>query len=92
MTYIDNGVVFVGSKLGDSQLIKVNLLEFDQKEALNIHKLSSCLLKLMENANENGSYINILETYTNLGPILDMLVVDIEKQGQGQVYSNSNSL
>ncbi len=39
----------------------------------------------MENANDNGSYINTLETYTNLGPILDMLVVDIEKQGQGQV-------
>lgn len=39
--------------------------------------------------NENGSYVNILETYTNLGPILDMLVVDIEKQGQGQLITCS---
>ena len=66
MTYIDNGVVFIGSKLGDSQLIK-----------------------LCTEANENGSFINILETYTNLGPILDMLVVDIEKQGQGQLITCS---
>ena len=62
LTYIDNGVVFIGSKLGDSQLIKLN-----------------------HHANENNSYITTLETYTNLGPILDMLIVDIEKQGQGQV-------
>lgn len=54
--------MFIGSKLGDSQLIK-----------------------LTHQPNENNSYITTLETYTNLGPILDMLIVDIEKQGQGQV-------
>ena len=62
MSYVDNGVIFLGSKFGDSQLIK-----------------------LSEHKNENNTHINVLETYTNLGPILDMLVVDIEKQGQGQV-------
>ena len=66
MTYIDNGVVFIGSKLGDSQLIK-----------------------LTEHPNENGSFVQTLETYTNLGPILDMLIVDIEKQGQGQLITCS---
>ena len=66
MTYIDNGVIFIGSKLGDSQLIK-----------------------LVDSPKENGAYIDILETYTNLGPILDMLIVDIEKQGQGQLITCS---
>lgn len=66
ITYIDNGVVFIGSKLGDSQLIK-----------------------LVDMPRENGSFIEILETYTNLGPILDMLIVDIEKQGQGQLITCS---
>ncbi len=66
ITYIDNGVIFIGSKLGDSQLIK-----------------------LIDSPKENGSYIDILETYTNLGPILDMLIVDIEKQGQGQLITCS---
>lgn len=26
-----------------------------------------------------------METFTNLGPIVDMCVVDLERQGQGQV-------
>ena len=66
LTYIDNGVIFVGSKLGDSQLIK-----------------------LTNQPNDQNSYITTLETYTNLGPILDMLIVDIEKQGQGQLITCS---
>ena len=66
ITYIDNGVIFIGSKLGDSQLIK-----------------------LVDSPKENGTFIDTLETYTNLGPILDMLIVDIEKQGQGQLITCS---
>ena len=30
-----------------------------------------------------------METFTNLGPIVDMCVVDLERQGQGQVISTS---
>ncbi|NWI83119.1 DDB1 protein, partial [Dryoscopus gambensis] len=62
LTYLDNGVVFVGSRLGDSQLVKLNV-----------------------DSNEQGSYVVAMETFTNLGPIVDMCVVDLERQGQGQV-------
>lgn len=48
--------------------------------------------KLNEIADQNGSYVTVLETYTNLGPILDMLVVDIQKQGQGQVNEEEAKL
>lgn len=68
MTYLDNGVVYVGSRLGDSQLVKLNATP-----------------------NENGSYIDVLETFTNLGPIVDMCVVDLEKQGQGQLVTCSGA-
>lgn len=30
-----------------------------------------------------------METFTNLGPIVDMCVVDLERQGQGQVRESS---
>ncbi|XP_010773098.1 DNA damage-binding protein 1, partial [Notothenia coriiceps] len=63
LTYLDNGVVFVGSRLGDSQLVKLNV-----------------------DSNEQGSYVGVMETFTNLGPIVDMCVVDLERQGQGQEY------
>eukprot|EP00798_Chlamydomonas_sp_ICE-L_P003904 gene3904-13974_t len=32
---------------------------------------------------EPSNYIEVLETYSNLGPIVDFCVVDLERQGQG---------
>lgn len=66
ITYLDNGVVYIGSRLGDSQLVKLNVV-----------------------ADASGSYVQVMETFTNLGPIVDMCVVDLERQGQGQVSSRS---
>ncbi|KAF3832935.1 hypothetical protein F7725_026600, partial [Dissostichus mawsoni] len=68
LTYLDNGVVFVGSRLGDSQLVKLNV-----------------------DSNEQGSYVGVMETFTNLGPIVDMCVVDLERQGQGQLVTCSGA-
>ncbi|CAF0797251.1 unnamed protein product [Didymodactylos carnosus] len=70
--YLDNGVAFIGSRSGDSQLIRL----------------------LPEP--RNGSHLEILESYTNLGPILDMCIVDIERQGRQLVtcsgFSKDSSL
>lgn len=57
--YLDNGVVYIGSFYGDSQLIKLNA----EKD-------------------ESNSFISVLENYTNLGPIVDFVVVDLDRQGQ----------
>ena len=45
------------------------------------------LIKLHPDKDENGSNIEVLETFTNLGPIQDFCVVDLERQGQGQVVT-----
>lgn len=66
ITYLDNGVVYIGSRLGDSQLVKLNM-----------------------EPNEQGSYVEVMEVFTNLGPIVDMCVVDLERQGQGQLVTCS---
>ncbi|CAG0890331.1 unnamed protein product [Darwinula stevensoni] len=68
LTYLDNGVVYVGSRLGDSQLVKLN-----------------------EEPDENGSHVTMLESFLNLGPIVDMVVVDLERQGQGQLVTCSGA-
>ncbi|XP_060580249.1 DNA damage-binding protein 1-like [Ruditapes philippinarum] len=68
ITYLDNGVVYIGSRLGDSQLIKLNITP-----------------------DEQGSYVQVMETFTNLGPIVDMCVVDLERQGQGQLVTCSGA-
>ena len=66
LTYLDNGVVFVGSRLGDSQLVKLNT-----------------------EPDASGQYVTIMQTFNNLGPIVDMVVVDLERQGQGQLVTCS---
>ncbi|CAH1116723.1 unnamed protein product [Phaedon cochleariae] len=68
ITYLDNGVLFIGSRIGDSQLIKLNT-----------------------KADESCSYVSVMETFTNLAPILDMCVVDLERQGQGQLVTCSGA-
>lgn len=66
LTYLDNGVVFVGSRLGDSQLVKLNT-----------------------EPDSSGQYVTVMQTFNNLGPIVDMVVVDLERQGQGQLVTCS---
>ncbi|XP_071476122.1 DNA damage-binding protein 1-like [Diadema antillarum] len=68
LTYLDNGVVFIGSRLGDSQLVRLNT-----------------------EPDENGSFVAVMETITNLGPIVDMAVVDLDRQGQGQLVTCSGA-
>merc|ERR1712223_2176871 len=68
ITYLDNGYVYVGSRLGDSQLVRLNV-----------------------DPDESGSYVTIVDTFTNLGPIVDMVVVDLERQGQGQLVTCSGA-
>lgn len=66
ISYLDNGVVFIGSAFGDSQLVKLN-----------------------PERDESGSYVEVLETYDNLGPIVDMCFADLDRQGQGQAVTCS---
>ncbi|BBN08966.1 DNA damage-binding protein 1 [Marchantia polymorpha subsp. ruderalis] len=68
LSYLDNGVVYVGSSYGDSQLIKLN-----------------------SQADSKQSYVEVLESFVNLGPIVDLCVVDLERQGQGQVVTCSGA-
>ena len=44
-----------------------------------------CCLQLNVDPDSSGSYVQVMETFTNLGPIVDMCIVDLERQGQGQV-------
>lgn len=73
LSYLDNGVVYVGSRLGDSQLIRLETTP------------------VTGDGDAPSSYITVLDTYTNLGPIVDMCVVDLERQGQGQLVTCSGA-
>lgn len=63
---MDNKVVYVASKFGDSQLIKLHY-----------------------ELNETGAHITLLDQFLNLGPIVDMCLVDIDQRGQEQIVTCS---
>ena len=52
---------------------------------------SSQLAQLLHQPDAKGSYVEVLERYVNLGPIVDFCVVDLERQGQGQVVTCSGA-
>ena len=68
INFLDNGVVFIGSAFGDSQLIKLTNIP-----------------------DENGSCVEVLDTYMNIGPVVNMCVVASERQGQCQVVTCSGA-
>lgn len=70
LTFLGNGMLFVGSLYGDSQLIQ-------------LHTPAEVQQGLYPNA------IEVLVTYPNLGPILDMAVVQTERKGQCRVVTCS---
>ncbi|KAJ4798665.1 DNA damage-binding protein 1 [Rhynchospora pubera] len=51
----------------------------------------SQLIKLNLQPDAKGSYVEVLDRYVNLGPITDFCIVDLERQGQGQVVTCSGA-
>ena len=65
ISYLDNGVVFIGSVFGDSQLIKLHAQPIDPSDPEH--------------------FVEVLDTFTKLGPIVDFCAMDLDRQGQVQV-------
>lgn len=68
MVYLDNSVVFVGSRLGDSQLIRLLSEPGD---------------------NPNNQFVEVIDSFANLGPIRDLIVVNTD--GQNQIVTCSGA-
>ena len=71
LSYLDNGVVFVGSSYGDSQLIRLSATP------------------VAGGPGGGDNFVEVLESFVNLGPIVDFSVAELEHQGQGQVVTCS---
>jgi DNA damage-binding protein 1 len=74
---------------------KIDLVYNFSSRALLVH-WQSCwsqvqLVKLNLHPDAKGTYVEVLDRYVNLGPIVDFCVVDLERQGQGQVVTCSGA-
>ncbi|ACO65083.1 predicted protein [Micromonas commoda] len=77
LSYLDNGVVYVGSAYGDSQLVRLHAQPV------------RCAADQVPATPDGLTYVECLESFTNLGPIVDFAVVDLDRHGQGQVVTCS---
>ena len=73
--HLQNGLIFIGSVFGDSQLVKLATYS-DSSGAQS------------QNAGDQDQ-VEVLETYDNIGPIIDMCVVPSERHNQSQVVTCS---
>ncbi|TPX39150.1 hypothetical protein SeLEV6574_g07407 [Synchytrium endobioticum] len=51
------------------------------------HYGDSQLIRLSSDKEESGDFFQVLDSYPNLAPIVDFSVVDLERQGQGQIVA-----
>jgi DNA damage-binding protein 1 len=85
LSYLDNGVVYVGSAYGDSQLVRLHAQPIPSAAAA----LPGAGAGIGTRGGGGGGYVEVLEQFTNLGPIVDFVVVDLDRHGQGQVVTCS---
>lgn len=78
LAYLGQGLIFLGSSLADSQLIR--LRPHDAK------------IDGSSGKPELAPMLEVVSTYMNIGPILDMAVVKSASNGQAQVVTCSGAL
>ena len=65
ITYLTDGLTFIGSSFGDSQIVQLT------------------------QSDDAGNAIHEIERWPNIGPIVDFVVVDLERHGQGSLVTCS---
>jgi DNA damage-binding protein 1 len=81
LQYLDHGLVFCGSTLGDSQLVQIHDEPIPVEESMADTDAS---LELVDT-----TYLSVVEEYTHLGPIVDFDLVPMAG-GSGSASSSGN--
>jgi len=79
MAYLGDGLVYVGSALGDSQLVQIHDEPITLEEEEETLELA------------DTTYLSVVEEYTNLGPILDFDLVPITPGASGDSMQMAQS-
>lgn len=109
MAYLDSGYVFLGSRGGDSQLIRLHETPLPPQQPPAADAAGAAAAPAAATlaaaaaaddpmgvaaaggssetaaADEGPNYVEVVDSWPSLAPILDFAVVDLERQGQGQV-------
>ena len=89
LCYLSNGYLYVGSYFGNSLLVKLRDQSIDHDENLNASTSSK---SGYNRSSVNSSFVDLVETYQNVGPIVDMVVVATERTGHNRIVTCSGKL
>ncbi|KAF8072489.1 DDB1A [Scenedesmus sp. PABB004] len=103
MAYLDNAYVFLGSKGGDSQLIRLHTeplpppggaagagaMDADGAGAGGGGGAGAGAGADAPADDGGPSYVEVVDSWPSLAPIVDFVVMDLERQGQGQLVACS---
>lgn len=104
LSYLDSQVLFIGSHLGDSQLVRIHTSPISDISTPTLPipaDVSTVQLSSFSTSNKgkgrawvtereregrvlalNGTFIEVLDTWQNVGPILDAVLTDTDGSGQ----------
>ncbi|KAJ3615736.1 hypothetical protein Zmor_012342 [Zophobas morio] len=85
ISYLDNGYVYVGSKMGDSWLVKLE----NKRSTLTSCAFTNMLRYIPFGLDEHNSFLTIVAKEGNLGPIVDFCALDYDGLGQDQIVTCS---
>ncbi|KAJ1993878.1 DNA damage-binding protein 1a [Dimargaris cristalligena] len=78
-------------RLGNTAIASALVYLQDDFLFIGSHYGDSQLVDLAVQAVTPGQYLQVVETFPNLAPITDFCVVDVDKQGQGQMVTCSGA-
>ncbi|GIL77367.1 hypothetical protein Vretimale_2808 [Volvox reticuliferus] len=87
LAYLDSGLTYVGSRSGDSQLVRISAQPVNQPAPMEDDEESGS--GAVPPAPEPPTYVELVDSFPNLAPIVDFVVMDLERQGQGQLVTCS---
>jgi len=90
ISYLDSSIVYVGSSMGDSQLVKLCSEPNESGSNLDVLYVSTSRYSHIFCSHNLLTHYN-RETFTNVGPIVDMVAVDLQRHGQCKLITCSGA-
>ena len=87
LLYLERGLVFVGSQTADSQFVQI----LDQPVEVNGNHGDGAGETLMLLDGKNTTYVNVLDEYTNLGPIVDFAMMPTSHHSYGVASARTHN-
>lgn len=90
LQYLDHGLVFCGSQLGDSQLVQIHDKPIPVEVGDDDNMIVDVVTPDGTSELKETTFLSVIEEYTHLGPIVDFDLVPMSGSGDGHTGPNTD--